>query len=216
MDTGQADQHLAGTAGARRRRGLLFAALFALGLVYVGAFAFFLMHSVDFVARQQRDAAVAAAAALALPLPATLSFGIDGNGVDLLGEGWHRPESGGTWTREREAFVVLPAGARGAGWIEVEFDAHVDPRRGELAVDIDLDGTPVAGWRPTSAEPLVRARMPLPASAPGDAPPVLRIRVDRPRTPRQTGGDPGADGRLLGIHLRRIRLEPPGPAGAAP
>jgi hypothetical protein len=222
MDTGQADQHLGarGAGGAdpvpRRRRRLLFAALLALGLAYVGAFAFFLARSVDFVARQQREAAIAAAGALALRLPATLAFGADGNGAALLGQGWHRPESGGTWTRSREAFVHLPAAARGAGWLEVEFDAHVDPRRGELGVDLDLDGAPVATWRPTRGAATVRARVPLPESGATATAPTLRLRVDRPRSPRQNGAGPGGDGRVLGIHLKQIRLEPPDPPGAAP
>ena len=138
----------------------------ALGLVYVGAFGFFVANSVDFVARQQRDSAHAAAAGLAIELPAILRFGAGDAGIALLGPGWHRPEAAGTWTRDREAFIHLPAAARGTRWLGLEFEAYIDPDRGELQVDLDLDGTPVASWRPSATTAAVRARI-RPSSGPG-------------------------------------------------
>lgn len=196
----------------RRRRGLLFTTLVALGLGYVGAFGFFVANSVDFVARHQRDSAHAAAAGLAIELPATLRFGAGDAGSALLGPGWHRPEAAGTWTRDREAFIHLPTGAGAARWLALEFEAYIDPDRGELQVDLDLDGTPVASWRPSAATAVVRARVRLPAST--AAAPVLRLRIDRPSSPLRNGAGYRSDGRMLGVNLRRLELagaEPPAP-----
>lgn len=209
MDTGQADHDLGtGAAGPRRRR-LLFAALVALGLAYVGAFGFFLASSEDFVARQQRDRALAAAAGLAIALPATLEFGAADQGAALLGTGWHRPEATGTWTGDTQADVHLPAAAGEAGWLDLEFEAYLDPARGELRVELELDGTALALWQPTSAAAIVRARVPVPARTTPAAPSTLRFRIDRPTSPLRNGAGFGSDGRPLGIHLRWIRLQPP-------
>jgi hypothetical protein len=207
MDTRQADHHLGTGAGSARRRGLLFAALVVLGLGYVAAFWFFLANSVDFVARQTRDAALAAAAGLAIEPPASLRFGSGDVGASLLGEGWHRPESNGTWSRDREAVIHLPAAARTARGLALELEAYVDPDRGELLVELELDGEPLGSWRATTAAAVVRARVPMPASSAAAAPPVLRLRIDRPSSPLRNGAGARSDSRMLGVQLRRLELD---------
>lgn len=189
-----------------RRPRLLFAALFALGMVYIVAFAWFLVASVDHVARGKDERAAAAAALQPLPAPARLAMTAGQPGGQLLGRGWHRPDSEGTWSDQPEAAIWLQPASEVATRLALAFTAHIDPARGELPVELLIGEVGLAAWRPTAAAPHVQATVDLPARRPGAGPIELRLRIDRPRSQRQLGVGP--DGRPLGIHLRWLELQP--------
>lgn len=87
----------------------LFAALFALGSIYLASLAWFLVHGRNFVDAEQAAAATRFAESTRLALPATLTFERNSEWSKALSTGWHRPESGGVWSSRADATIVLPA-----------------------------------------------------------------------------------------------------------
>lgn len=92
---------------------VLFAALAVLVCGQVVAFGLFVARSEDFIARRHNAIAYEYSRNHPLPLPATLRFGAGGPDAPRLGDGWNPPDSDGTWSHDRDAFVELVLRDRG-------------------------------------------------------------------------------------------------------
>lgn len=69
-----------------------------------------------------------------------LFFANSANGQLYLGSGWSNPESWGTWSDAREAFVILPLKDNNVHEISLEANALVSARHQEQTVDVSMNG----------------------------------------------------------------------------
>lgn len=208
MDTGQSHHHLSTGQAPAWQRWTLFVALFALGLGYVAAFAFFVDHSEDFIARQMRVDGYEQAQAQPLLPGQSLHFCFGCNGVGHLGAGWFPPQRDGAWSASEDAelYVLFPAATPTT--VELEFSAFVDPGIGHNTVVLTTsDGTELGRWQVTrSADPQARAetqtqRVMLPATG-NDEPLTLVFSADVSRN--EILARIGQDQRRLGVRLIRL------------
>ncbi len=207
MDTGQSNHHLSTDAAPAWQRWMLFAALFALGLGYVAAFAFFLEHSEDFIARQMRIDGYEQAQTHPLRPGQTLRFCTGCNGVGHLGAGWFPPQGDGAWSASTDAelYLVVPAGRQTT--IELEFSAFVDPGIGHNTVALtSADGAELGRWQVTLPANPQTQRVTLPATNGGmPITLVLSAAVWRNEILARVGQDP----RRRGVRLIRLSLVEP-------
>jgi hypothetical protein len=104
MDAAKTDRTVSDPAW---RRWSLFIALLVLGGCYIAAYAFFLLHSKNFidVARNQQAADFSRVHPLAGPTK--IIFGRSETSNAYLGGGWHVPDPGGAWSTTKDAWVLL-------------------------------------------------------------------------------------------------------------
>lgn len=214
MDTGQEHHHLSVGAAPAWQRWTLFAALFALGLCYVAAFAFFVAHSQDFIARQMRIDGYEQAMTQPLRSGQSLLFCSGCNGVHHLGAGWFPPHDEGAWSASSgaELYLALPAAMQTT--IELEFSAFVDPGIGYNTVVLtSADGAELGRWQVTLPANPQTQRVTLPATNDG-MPITLALSADiwRNEILARVGQDP----RRRGVRLIRLSLVDPPATATAP
>ncbi len=213
MDTGRADHHLNTGSAPAWQRWTLFAALFALGLAYVAAFAFFLDRSEDFIARRMRVDGHAQALAQPLLPGQSLNFCSGCNGVGHLGAGWFRPEREGVWSASAQAELYLAVPATVPTTIELEFSALVDPGIGHNTVVLSTaDGIELGRWQvalpagPKTRSQAQTQRVTLPITR-NDEPLTLLLSADVSRN--EILARIGQDQRRLGVRLIRLSVAEP-------
>jgi hypothetical protein len=186
------------------RRWTLLATLFAIGLLYIAAFALFRARSTDFVAVRLDGEARDHARVPAPALPQTLAFGVGQPAQRLLGDGWWPTDEVGTWSRRERANLFLRR-PRAAGelWLTFEGDAFVAGRRRQH-VRLYADGALLGEWLAHRDDTVVRETVRLPEPAHPDGVVALTIEVDRVDSPFRTSDS--RDNRRLGFHLRLIEL----------
>lgn len=188
------------------RQWSLLAILFAIGIGYVAAFAYFVTRSEDFVANAFNEPARAYASAHPLQTDARLEFGNAGNGAAHLGSGWHKPgDVGSTWSNWPDAwlFFTIAAGTRGVT-LHIDADAHLSERRPGMTVTLSGNDVPLKTWKLDASNPRLVGPAVIPAGVLVDQPVALRFHVDAPGSPwRERTGD---DMRTLGIRLRTIEV----------
>jgi hypothetical protein len=201
MDTGQTHHDLNDSGIPAWRRRLLFAMLLALGLAYVGAFAYFVAHSDDFIARELRAKAREHARLQPISSGESLEFCVDCAGPAYLGTGWHRPENRGIWSGRPEAELFVAMAEPDAMTIEIEFTAFVDPKHGANTVVLMVDELEVGRWRIVQVSPTRVEHAVLPAAAAGTVRHLV-LRADASRNHVLAGI--GRDSRRLGVQLSRL------------
>lgn len=185
------------------RRMSLFAALVALGLAYVAAFAFFVTQSRDFVASQRNLDAADAAMRRPLGPGDVLRFGLDRPGTAQLGAGWHRPDREGVWSWHHEAWLTIalstvapPPALSVEGMVAVAGDP--------VTITAFAGDARVGRWQARSGDDALRMSIVLPADTPAHAPIALRFHIDAPHSPwRERSGE---DRRRIGMMLRSITV----------
>jgi hypothetical protein len=131
-------------------------------------------------------------------LGASLRFQHGEPGTRILGRGWWAPDAFGTWSRGREAVLVLPVEHDGPLKLAFEITPFVTTDQ----VLVTVDGAPAARWRFSNQELADEQRtLAVPARL-GRRHVALRF-ASRPRSPLAAGysGDP----RPLGLALRSLR-----------
>jgi hypothetical protein len=187
------------------RRFTLLAALVAIGLLYVAAFALFRARSADFVAVRLDADARDRARVPAPALPHTLVFGADRPANLLLGDGWWPADDGGVWSRKERARLFVRAPRAGAEcWLTLEGEAFVAGAGGRQRVRLYADGALLGEWLAHRDDTTVRETVLLPGPAQLDGVVALSIEVDRADSPFRTSDSP--DNRRLGFHLRLVEL----------
>jgi hypothetical protein len=136
----------------------------------------------------------------------TLGFRHGESGVGNLGAGWWSPDQHGTWSRGREAVLVLPLATPDPGPLTVEIDVvpFLTATRPHLEVGVAVDGAAGQRWgfsgtELTGARRLVR----VPARAGRDRI-ALRFAVRHPLSPLAARYD--GDPRTLGFALVALRV----------
>lgn len=137
----------------------------------------------------------------------TVTFGMAGDGVSGLRDGWAEPEERGSWSVGKRASLGLSLEADGV----VPLNAHLTYRPFVHAKHPQLDivcrarGREIAAWSCIIAAPAGEQRMTIPSDAiAADGALDLELLISDPRSPAELGLS--ADARLLGIGLERLRL----------
>ena len=189
------------TPQTARWRILLFFALVAFGLVYIGTFVWFKKHSVDFVERNRNDKAAVAAAAVQSP-DIDWTFEQDSPALAMLGTGW-RAGSEGAWSRRQGGEIFLPSSIAAGRELGIRFDGHLNPPEREVTVTLDANGEMIGQWRLTHQKFEVVARVRLPSQRPGVDPWRLKFVIERPREKLWRGYEPVL--LIYGLYLREVR-----------
>ena len=138
--------------------------------------------------------------------PAEPSFQAGTDGVPFLGPGWWSSDLHGTWSRGREAVVVLPLPADGPSplLLDIWLVPYLSTAQPVLDLDVFVDGTRAA--RGSFRGSLLREER-CTVRLPGGERSSLAVRFVQ-RTPRisPTRASDLADPRPLGFALRRMRL----------
>ena len=127
------------------------------------------------------------------------TLALDGRESSHLGDGWHEPEDGFRWTRERATAFLHRT--RGQDTLEDELSGgprDLGPARATIEAGgarVELCAPSKGGWETT--------RLKLPPMTAEQAIVRVTIGVERTRTPIQAAGD---DNRALGVAVRRLRL----------
>ena len=140
--------------------------------------------------------------AVALRRGDTLGFRHGEAGTANLGAGWWAPDEHGTWSRGREAVLVLPLAAPYDGPFTVTIDLvpFLTPTRPHIEVRASR---PAARWGFSGTAGSPTARCPVPAQR-GRERIALRLQIRHPLSPlaARYGGDP----RPLGVALLGLAL----------
>ncbi len=154
------------------------------------------------VGRRRPDAAPAGAATLRRG--DALGFRHGESGTAYVGAGWWAPDEHGSWSRGREAVLVLPVRDDEALTVTVDLVPFLIPTRPHLEVDVVVDGEARRRWG-FSGTVLADARRTLHVPARRQREQVaLRFRVRHPLSPLAARYD--GDPRPLGIALRGLSL----------
>jgi hypothetical protein len=139
--------------------------------------------------------------AVALRRGDTLGFRHGEAGVANLGAGWWAPDEHGTWSRGREAVLVLPLAARDDGPFMVTIDLvpFLTPTRPHMEVRVAGQRWGFSGTTLADTRRVVR----VPAQ-PGRARIALRLQIRHPLSPLAARYD--ADPRPLGVALLGLAL----------
>ena len=154
--------------------------------------------------RRRPDAAPAGA--VALRRGDALGFRHGESGTAELGAGWWAPDEHGTWSRGREAVLVLPLAAPDDDALTVTIDLvpFLTPTRPHLEVDVIVDAEDLQRWG-FSGTVLADERRVVHVPARRQREQVaLRFRVRHPLSPLAARYD--GDPRPLGIALRGLSL----------
>ncbi|HET7844885.1 MAG TPA: hypothetical protein VFL14_12090 [Xanthomonadales bacterium] len=197
------------------RRWTLLAALFAIGMVWIAAFALFRARSEDFVAVRIDAAASDRARTPAPGLPVTLSFGSGLGAEQLLGDGWWPVDEGGVWSWSERAHVWLrwPRGVDSFR-LGIEGDVFV-PGRSRPRVRLYANDALLGEWTAHRDDTVVQEFVRVDGPAPRDGLVMLTIEIDRVASPFRTQPD-SKDTRYLGFHLRKLELAPVPATTASP
>ncbi len=210
MDAEQQHRDLGSGDGPSGRRWALFALLCVMAAGYLAAFGFYAARSSDFVAADADAAAREIAAAATPAAPASFRFVADSPDLIFLGGGWHTPEATGTWSRNLQARLYLPAPGKA---VELHITGRVllAAAHSRTHLDVILNGTPVASLVIDTVQPEVAMSAPVPASA-ADSPLELIFEVESTVKPSAIGVS--SDERRLGFQLESIDVVTPTTAGA--
>lgn len=139
-------------------------------------------------------------------------FHAGGNAAHYTTAGWWDPESWGTWTNGRQAEIYLPleTALEGPALLTVEAGAYVHEKHPVLQVRVfcgqtACGQTELGKWSIDTHEPVER-RLTVPAPAIPERELWLRFDIENPAAPEEFGESD--DYRLLGLGVRRIRVEP--------
>lgn len=135
-----------------------------------------------------------------------LGFRHGESGTRNLGSGWWAPDEHGTWSRGREAVVVLPLDAPQADALAVAIDLvpFLTPTRPHLEVVVAVDGVARQRWGFSHTVLADERRVVEVPGRAGRRRVVLRFAVRHPLSPLAARYD--ADPRPLGIALLGLRL----------
>ena len=131
-----------------------------------------------------------------------ISFADGQEGVHLLGEGWSRSESWGTWTDGGKATFYLPRPDQGAKKLTLNLRAFISPKRTNQVIRILLDGKLMGRFDLDKGEMNIITL---------DLPPTqnsfyrIDFDVESPVRPVDLGIN--KDQRLLGVALVSLKLE---------
>lgn len=206
MDTAASDRDLS-PVGPLWARLLLLAALLALGIGYLLAFAWLRAHSTDFIAARRDADAASRALAFDPALPQALEFSIGSAAGALLGVGWHALEEDGVWSLRSEAIVQLHLPQPPQPLVlTLEAGGYLNRRHPRQQLEVRLGDTVLGSTSASLDDGLHRLSVSLPvALQTGDVLP-LRLRASHVGSPFRD--DPAVrDSRQLGIKLLRIRIE---------
>lgn len=144
--------------------------------------------------------------AVALHRGAVLGFRHGEAGTRNLGAGWWAPDEHGTWSRGREAVLVLPLHAREDGPLTVTVDLvpFLTPTRPHLEVGVSVDGGVRQRWGFSGTVLADTRRVIEVPAAPGRERIALRFAVRHPLSPLAARYD--GDPRPLGIALLGLSL----------
>ena len=137
--------------------------------------------------------------------PGSIGFGIDGNGLAMLGDGWGQPEAWGTWNEGSPSVLNLHVDP-GRPTLELEADGFVPSGSAPLDVAVSVDGQRADTWRFEAGQPAVWRRLPLPDV--GQARRQVRVTFDYSvmRAPADWGAS--SDARRLAMAVRQARVVP--------
>jgi hypothetical protein len=136
-------------------------------------------------------------------------FGVDGNGVAYLGDGWSQPEAWGVWSEGRSAELTVPVDTRAQGQLRLALQLGAFVGSGsEQHVSCSLNGAQVAAWQFLAGEEPTWHEVLVPAAALEVARTsqhlTVRFQIESPASPRALGLN--EDTRELGLALHRLRL----------
>jgi hypothetical protein len=136
----------------------------------------------------------------------TLGFRHGESGVGNLGAGWWSPDEHGTWSRGREAVLVLPLAAPEPGPLEVtiELVPFLTATRPHLEVGVAVDGVAGQHWGFSGIALAGECRVVRVPARAGRERIALRFAVRHPLSPLAARYD--GDPRTLGIALLALRL----------
>lgn len=206
MDTATSHRDLS-PVGPLWARLLLLAALLALGVGYLVAFAWLRAHSTDFIAARRNADAASRALAFDPALPQELEFRIGVPAGALLGVGWNALEEEGVWSLRADAVVQLhlpqpPQPLR----LTLEAGGYLNSRHPRQQLELYLGDTLLGTSSASLDDGLHRLSVLLPVAVQTGAVLPLRLRTSHVGSPFRD--DPAVrDSRQLGIKLLRIRIE---------
>ena len=135
----------------------------------------------------------------------TLVFGVDGNGLPALVDGWGEPEEWGTWSVAKRASMSFSLQAPTAQSIraDLRYRAFVSTAHPHLMVSCCIAGQEVAAWGCSDARPSRVQELTIPAALiPSYGAVNLELKVSDPRSPAELGLS--SDTRLLGIGIEAV------------
>jgi Uncharacterised nucleotidyltransferase len=137
-------------------------------------------------------------------LPAALQFTVGSDGTAYLGAGWWAPDDHGTWSRGREATLVVPLAQAPRRPVHLRFTVvpYLAETRPHLEVDVHAGGRLAARWGFSAVGPVEEGRDVLLSSS-SDAI-ALRFVIRSPISPQTARAD--ADPRPLGLALRAVAM----------
>jgi hypothetical protein len=146
--------------------------------------------------------------AIPYQIGAEIRFDCTGNSRAWMLNGWSHPEPSGTWTDAGRAELHLPLQEPVLGPIRlsIEAAAYVRPAHPLLEVCVACEDEVIADWSIESPEFAFRTCT-VPARGTPRSDLIIEFRIINPVSPAQLGES--ADARLLGLWLRRARLELP-------
>lgn len=186
------------------RQIVLFAALFAIGCIYIALFTYLYANSRNFLVQRKADAAIAWAASRHLQVPQTLVFNTNSPWTAALAVGWNQPEAWGVWSQAETASLVLPAPI-GASARTLCFHFYLGALTSSTThtwpLKILINGriVSISGHHSGPGPHEINATASI-----GDGPMTIEFTGPRARSPRSINGGP--DSRLLSLSLFKIDI----------
>jgi glycosyltransferase involved in cell wall biosynthesis len=137
----------------------------------------------------------------------TLAFGLRGNGMLGLLDGWGEPEEWGTWSISKRARIRLSVARAAEGPVnfDLQYRAFVHGRHARVDITCRVNERDIAAWSCTVAAPARTRRLTIPAAAvSADGTIDLEFSISEPCSPAELGVS--SDARLLGIGIETLSI----------
>lgn len=187
------------------QRWSLFAAILALGTLYLATFALFVTQSRNFIVAERNERALIFSNTHIITLPARLSFGVGESADARLGGGWHLPDTVGVWSMTSDSWVELVVHKPNTDLLlHISTTAFVTRTPPRMGITGFVNEMPLGSWVRDSTN----ASEPLDIHVPGSLAPTghlsVHLRTDNLASPFRL--NVGSDRRRLGLLLTSIEL----------